>query len=279
MSCEPRTLRLVKLQSAIISIIWLLVGLARAEIEVTVPVAGTTYSPSVFTITWADDGTSPSLSELSTVTIMLCTGLDSAMNCFATLYSSVPLSSFTGNTLTTAITPSVGADGVYFLQFTADVTAGGYIINYSDRFILTGMTGTLAPTYGGSYSGPAGDNHASNVESATSSYSNVFTVPYYLQDGWLTNYAPMQNQPPSKVSLKTASPLFPTSKISSYFKTNTMKPVALTTTTMPRTYSVTSVVNDAVTQPLPIDNGGYYSVKTSSTASATAAAKKKRWDD
>ena len=81
----------------------------------------------------------------------------------------------------------------------------------------------------------AGQNNA--VEAPAGSYG----VPYQDQDG-LTKFAPMQRQPPTKITARTPSPQYPTSSVS-IFKSNMDPPKQTTTMTMSKTYSVNSVEN------------------------------------
>lgn len=135
-----------------------------------------------------------------------------------------------------------------FLKMISVSTEGGQVINYSDRFTLTGMTGTfpanvitgLASVTG--TAGPATDNQVSNGNPAASAAAGgAFTVAYHLQTG-LTKYAPMQPVPPTKITAKKPTPLNPTS---AYTIATTYMPRAsvLTTLTASQTFSVSSMEN------------------------------------
>ena len=129
-------------------------------------------------------------------------------------------------------------------------TAGGTITNYSPRFTLTGMTGSFPPnvltglkTVTGT-SGPPTENNvaAANPGAGAGGPQGAgFAVPYTLQTG-LTRYAPMQPQPPTKITAKNPSPLFPTSAVT-YAQTFLPRPSQVTTFTQSGTYSVASREN------------------------------------
>ena len=132
--------------------------------------------------------------------------------------------------------------------------AGGTVTNYSNRFTVTGMTGTTAANIqkavtalGGSTASPATINDVSNAAADPASApaavpaAGAYTVPYQLQKG-LTRYAPMQPIPPTKITAKDAKPLFPTSDYI-LAKSRMAVPSIVTTLTLPQTFSVQSSVN------------------------------------
>ena len=127
---------------------------------------------------------------------------------------------------------------------------GGYIINYSNRFTITGMAGTVSPAVkaaaiaaGSSTTGPATLNAVAAAAPAAAEPAGgaAYNIPYNKQEG-LTKYAPMQPVPPTKITQKSAAPLFPTS---AYTIATTWLPQAsiLTTLTASQTFSVHSMEN------------------------------------
>lgn len=126
---------------------------------------------------------------------------------------------------------------------------GGQVINYSDRFTLTGMVGTFpAAVVSGLASvtgtdGPATDNEVSNAAGGASAAAagGSYTVAYNLQTG-LTKYAPMQPVPPTSITAKSATPLYPTSAYT-VATTWMATPKVATTLTLSQTFSVSSVEN------------------------------------
>lgn len=137
-----------------------------------------------------------------------------------------------------------------FLKMISVATAGGTITNYSPRFSLTGMTGSFPPgvltglkTVSGT-AGPATENNVAAKQpgaGAGGPQGAGFAVPYTLQTG-LTKYAPMQPQPPTKITARNASPLWPTSGVT-YAQTWLPRPSQVTTFTQSATYAVTSREN------------------------------------
>jgi hypothetical protein len=129
-------------------------------------------------------------------------------------------------------------------------TAGGTVTNYSNRFTLTGMTGTFSQTVTNgllTVSGTTGPDTVNNVVGAAvagttaAAEDGVWGTPYNLQSG-LTKYAPMQPVPPTAITATNTSPLWPTSSVvlaSTYLPI----PSIVTTLTQPQTFSVSSHAN------------------------------------
>ena len=139
---------------------------------------------------------------------------------------------------------------ISFLKMISVATAGGTVINYSSRFSIAGMTGVFPANVVagiGAISGTAGPATENNVvqKQARSSSSidpnDPYAVPYTLQTG-LTKYAPMQPQPPTKITAQSATPLWPTSSVV-FAMTWLPRPSQVTTSTQTPTYSVSSMEN------------------------------------
>lgn len=242
----PR-LRLLALSAA-------LLPFASADVKVTSPAAGASIPAGSVTITWADSGTAPALSQLQSYTIQLVVGGNDASTQLplTTLANSQLFSA--GNSITATIPAGLAGNTAngFFLKFTSVATEGGTVINYSSRFSMTGMTGTTpaaqvnaVTALGGSTAGPAAVNNVNNNNNAAAGTAAAgaaqFTVPYDLQTG-LTKYAPMQPVPPTKITVNHYTPLYPTS---AYTVATTWLPRAsiVTTLTESQTFSVVSVEN------------------------------------
>ncbi|MCJ1299011.1 hypothetical protein MMC08_001802 [Hypocenomyce scalaris] len=139
-----------------------------------------------------------------------------------------------------------------FLSIISVATAGGTVTDYSPRFSIAGMTGTFPAnviagiaTISGT-AGPATENNVAQNQAAAGTQGGEFTVPYTLQTG-LTRYAPMQPQPPTKITAQSATPQFPTSSV---VIATTWLPSAseVTTFTQTATYSVSSMENTELTR-------------------------------
>jgi hypothetical protein len=123
--------------------------------------------------------------------------------------------------------------------------AGGTVTNYSNRFTLTGMTGTFSAAVTAdllTVSGTTGPPTANDVTGGTAAVDEgVWGTPYSLQTG-LTRYAPMQPVPPTAITATNTAPLYPTSSVvlaSTYLAT----PSIVTTLTQPQTFVVSSHAN------------------------------------
>lgn len=137
-----------------------------------------------------------------------------------------------------------------FLKMISVATAGGTVINYSPRFSIAGMTGNFPAnviagigTVSGT-AGPATENNVVQNQPAAgggAEQGGKYAVPYTLQTG-LTKYAPMQPQPPTKITAQSATPLWPTSAVV-IATTWLPRPSQVTTSTQVPTYSVSSMEN------------------------------------
>lgn len=123
---------------------------------------------------------------------------------------------------------------------------GGIVTTYSDRFSLTGMTGTTskalvdAATAAGTTVPATEDGTANDAAAADPANANS-DVPYASQTG-LLRFAPMQSVPPTKISKTDTKPLYPTSayKVATAFLPT---PSATKTQTASQTFSADSMEN------------------------------------
>lgn len=142
-----------------------------------------------------------------------------------------------------------------YLKMISTAKEGGTIINYSDRFTITGMTGTTTnaiqqavSALGGATAGPPTVNDVAAAAAPAAAPADtpavgasIYNVPYGQQTG-LTKYAPMQGVPPTQITLKKMTPLFPSSAWT-VAKTYLPKATILTTLTEAMTFSVKSHAN------------------------------------
>ncbi|ANB12723.1 Kre9p [Sugiyamaella lignohabitans] len=237
-------------------------------------------------LTWKDDGTSPPLDNFKTIKVLLCTGPNSNIDCFVTLAGPTNLNTLTGDTLSVPLTSAatLGNDGSYYLQVVALVSNSQFSIHYSDRFQLTGMSGTtVQASTGGDTSPPPAAPAAGNGAGAPAdpgAAASLAKTPYESQTGtaWITRYAPMQLQPGTSVTAKlTPSPRFPTSAVT-YFVTARPSPSVHSTITMGWSYVFSSLTNYATPMPTPTL---YYQASQviASSIEAVSRSKAKRWMD
>ena len=127
---------------------------------------------------------------------------------------------------------------------------GGTVINYSDRFSLSGMTGTFPANVQTGLKGvtgtggPATENNIDKNAAAPAAGGQAggpYAVTYTAQTG-LTKYAPMQGKPGTKITAKSPKPQYPTSAFK-LAKTFLPTPSQVTTNTVSATYSVSSKEN------------------------------------
>jgi hypothetical protein len=127
---------------------------------------------------------------------------------------------------------------------------GGQLITYSDRFSYSGMKGAFpadANLKKGLESidgtkGPAAQNQIVKPGGADpAAAAGDFDMAYTMQTG-LTRYAPMQPQPPTKITATNTKPMYPTSSVS-IATTNLPIPKVQTTITQSQTFLVKSRTN------------------------------------
>jgi hypothetical protein len=127
---------------------------------------------------------------------------------------------------------------------------GGLVTTFSERFTLTGMTGSTLPAYVTAATA-AGDKVPAMVDgtandvaanpAAGDAANGNSGIPFASQTG-LMRYAPMQSVPPTKITKKDTKPLYPTSsvKIATAFLPT---PSATKTQTASQTFSADSMEN------------------------------------
>lgn len=151
---------------------------------------------------------------------------------------------------------SVGAPttNAYFLR-TIGVVPGGTVINFSDRFTLSGMTGQFSPavlaglkTVTGT-TGPVTQNQVASPQNpgaaapaagSAAAGDPKFNVPYTMQMGPI-RFAPMPKKAPTKITVKGGvSAQYPTSAWTAWSRSGMPRPDATQTQTDVFTFSVVS---------------------------------------
>ncbi|KUJ19124.1 uncharacterized protein LY89DRAFT_706012 [Mollisia scopiformis] len=234
--------------------------LAIAYPEFTVPAAGASVpGGTAFTVTWKDSGSAPSNADLTTYTLFLFSGSNATPQ---QLYQLAASTIAAGSTV--SVTVPLGTGGAttnaYFLGMLSVASAGGTIWTYSDRFTLTGMTGSFsaaviaanAAVVGTTGPDPVNDVTGTSNGAASSAAAGAWGTPYNEQTG-LTKYAPMQPVPPTAITATNTSPLWPTSSV---VLASTFLPIAsqVTTLTQANTFSVSSHANTAAAASSPTDD-------------------------
>ncbi|KAK4960127.1 Cell wall synthesis protein kre9 precursor [Elasticomyces elasticus] len=230
----------MRLRTSALSILAALTPYVLADVEVTTPAAGGQIPVGTLNIEWQDSGVAPALSALTSYTIQLVVGGNEATS-QTPLITCANAALFSAGSSASCVVPAGVAGPTvngFFLQFTSVASEGGTVINYSNRFTITGMTGTTGAAQaqavtalGGATAGPPTQNNVNNGQAAgggAAAGGAEFTVPYNLQTG-LTKYAPMQPVPPTKMTVNNYTPLYPTS---AYTVATTWMPLPSIATTL-----------------------------------------------
>lgn len=104
-----------------------------------------------------------------------------------------------------------------FLKMQSVGAKGAQVINYSDRFTLSGMTGTFPPVVKDGISkvsgtdGPPSTNQGAPAAAAGGAQGQE-AVSYTAQTG-LIKYAPMLTPPGTKITKRAPTPRYPTSSV------------------------------------------------------------------
>ncbi|KAH3670268.1 hypothetical protein WICMUC_004921 [Wickerhamomyces mucosus] len=240
-----------------------LISTVFCDVSVSKPSSGQTYTVSGSTVTvpisWLESNSNPLLTEITSYKFEVCTGPNSLIDGIRETLVEVSSSDITDYSYDFEIESSVGADGLYYIQINA-FTSEGHTIHYSNRFTLSGMTGSKQPS--GSGTPPASQI---NLITGTSTLdaaqlSSSFALAYTLQTG-ITRYAPMQTQPGSTVTATTWTKRFPASSVT-YYSTMRSSLDQSSTLTPGWSYTISSAVNWASYASDPTDNGGWYNPKT-----------------
>lgn len=128
-----------------------------------------------------------------------------------------------------------------FLKIQSIGAKGEQVINYSDRFTISGMTGVFpANVVTGLKTVSGTDGPSSTAQEAPAAGAGgaegQYAIPYAEQTG-LIKYAPMLTPPGPKITAKKAKARYPTSSVS-FAKTFLPTPKQTTTMTASQTASV-----------------------------------------
>lgn len=237
--------------------------LVAADVSLSKPLVSQNYTVSdgyaTVELDWIESNAVPLLNQITKYVFTICTGPNGKIDGLKTL-ATVAASDLESYSYNAKIPSTVGTDGSYYIQVYAQAGTKGYTIHYSNRFYLTGMTGTKEPSGGEDLLPPSAQTQYStgtaSVLSGTA-LSASFKLQYTDQTG-ITRYAPMQMQPGSKVTKSTWSRQFVTSSISSYYSTIQPSPQQSSTITPGWSYTISSAVNYASPAQYPSQNGGWY---------------------
>ena len=152
----------------------------NADVEFTTPAAGADVPVGTIDVRWKESGTGTPIVELTQYTLALMAGGNEEDNmlqlvAFAS-QAYYTLGNSRNDTISDGIAPAM--KNGFFFKITSTTDAGKIVINYSDRFSIMGLTGTIAPKYRnaataaaemGDTAGPDGTGDSSSLTSATTS--------------------------------------------------------------------------------------------------------------
>ncbi|KAI9796628.1 MAG: hypothetical protein M1833_006068 [Piccolia ochrophora] len=242
-----------------------------ADVDFTSPQRGDSLrGGSTIRVEWEDSGEVPSIADLTSYSLFLCSGSNENPITLATLEEH---GYFKNNHASVQIKVDVGASepkNAYLLKMVS-VGPVGTVTNFSPRFSLTDMTGTFSDEILASLqtvkdgqspleirqvgpgAAPVGAPAAAVPPAGAAAPVGDFNMPFAQQDG-PTRYCPMQKQPGKVITAEDAEPLFPTSRIPKIQTTFLPTPEAKTTVTQKATEVVKSRENDASPAPNPKDD-------------------------
>ncbi|KAG2736515.1 hypothetical protein G9P44_000605 [Scheffersomyces stipitis] len=259
-------------------------SLASADVDITAPKEGDSFSGSggsaSFKVSWDDDSSDSSdqfsLSDVTSYTVLLCTNTNTEIQCDQT-NPLVKAQAISSKSVTVNVPASSFPNGYYFIQIYTVFKTKSVSIHYSDRFRLTGMSGTSVASLIYTIDGLGPAAQTDDVEAGATTYaSSLFSIPYTMQTTSTKRFAPMQTQPGSKVTATTWSIKYPTSAVT-YYTTKGPKPVVMSTITPGWDYTPTSLPNAASVAPYP--SYFYPASDRVSKATLSAATKRRRWLD
>jgi len=226
---------------------------ALADVSFSSPAAGQDISGNTIDVEFADGSGDPPLADFTTYTLQLCAGGNDEKS-FTPILTFTDKGDFSKSTYSAELTNlAIGGStkNAYFLR-TIGVAPGGTVINYSNRFTLSGMTGTFSDAVLAGLSdvsgtaGPATENQIADPQNADAGGATAvaggaeYQVPYTMQTGPV-RYAPMAVRAPSKITAKGDARQYPTSGYDIWLRTGMPAPDATKTLTDVFTYSVQSM--------------------------------------
>jgi len=167
------------LSSLLVLVLAVVAPSVHATVFVTSPTASTSWpAGQQATVTWQDDGNTPTLKSFGPSSIGLYAGSQQQQTLLQMIGTNVDVSAV--SSATWQPDPTVGPNyGAYFIRFTSNslpdpTQSGAFVEAFSAKFALTGMTGTFNATVAGEISGTLGAS--STAASSTPVPSGSSTV-------------------------------------------------------------------------------------------------------
>ncbi|QLQ80789.1 hypothetical protein HG537_0E01440 [Torulaspora globosa] len=236
---------------------WASVGLGDVEIVFPSDDSGKydlSSGSALLRVEWTVTDEIPDENEIKSYTFTLVAGSNADLVSMY-VFDTIEVSELEDTKMELQLANTVGTDGLYMLQVLAACDSG-YTIHYTERFELVGMVGSkLAPSTSDKVP-PEPERRVSEDPLAGGFDSRSFTVPYHLQTG-RAKFAPMQMQPPTKLSRSQWTMIHETTAVT-YFTSYRRFRKQLTTLTPGQSYVLPSGFNYATPAPMPSANGGWH---------------------
>ncbi|KAL2359211.1 hypothetical protein RJZ56_007943 [Blastomyces dermatitidis] len=215
---------------------------ASAAIEFTAPVAGTILKAGdTLNVEWQQVGNSSEIPDAVRFDIFLCAGGNDEDSFDQLMHIAKDRNFGEGNSISAPIALEIGGNepNAYFLQMVIN-NPDGLDLVHSARFTLSGMTGSLPARLLDGIQAISGTTDSPPIH-GNELRKRQAGLPYAEQTG-LTRYAPMPTQPPTKISLRGAPPLFPPSSFQ-IATTFLPTPTIQMTIAVKATFKVSSIEN------------------------------------
>lgn len=203
---------------------------------------------------WVVTETAPTADDIETYVFTLVSGPNANIEAMSSL-GVVPASELYEFELQFNVLNTVGTDGEYYIQIMAQ-TDSGYTLHYSPRFTFSGMKGGKVVSIATDTQPPKPETRVTTAEVPLTFNSASFSLHYTLQTG-AARFAPMQQQPPKKVSATNWTRRHATSAVT-FYATMRRSLEQMTTITPGWSYVLASGMNYATPAPMPLENGGWY---------------------
>lgn len=242
----------------IVLIVELFVTCVYGDVQIISPKSGESFdlsSGSVqLPVEWMVTDTSPTADDIETYVFTLVSGPNAEIEAMSSL-GVVPASELYDFELQFNVLNTVGTDGEYYIQIMAQ-TDSGYTLHYSPRFTFLGMKGGKVVSSATDTQPPKPETRVTTAEVPLTFNSASFSLQYTLQTG-AARFAPMQQQPPKKVSATVWARRHATSAVT-YYSTMRKSLEQMTTITPGWSYVLASGMNYATPAPMPVENGAWY---------------------
>lgn len=232
----------------------------HCDVQIQVPEPGSSYDLSKgsasLNIEWLVTEDEFSEEDIETYIFTLVSGPNSGIEAMYSL-GTFAAHEITDLDLTFIVPNTVGTDGKYYIQVMA-LSDAGFTIHYSNRFSFSGMAGEKKAS-GNDKVPPNPETRITTADLPIEINSASFSITYSLQTG-KARFAPMQQQPPTKMTATAWKMRHATSAVT-YYSTIRRSLDQMTTITPGLSYALAADANYATPAPMPSENGMWYNPK------------------